>query len=235
MSLTMSNMTTSTTTQTSKSSKDSLEINRSPKIPDKLGFKIGEVAKFVGVKSYVLRYWESEFESLRPKKSGNGQRVYARKDIEMALTIRKLLYEDRFSIEGARCALKKMKSMSRTSSSKTVDVEAPVSLNSRKDQILHQEMSEQEIIAHHRPAAEIVLNKEKVQKVTDNIVEKIADKITDKIDYQNELHEKIHAKHSPTQEELKKREKEITQFWVSSLDYLVEEIRQARKRLTDLN
>lgn len=79
------------------------------KIPDKLAFKIGEVADIVGVKAYVLRYWETEFEVLRPKKSKHGQRMYERKDVENLLLIKKLLYRDRFSIEGARSALKKLK------------------------------------------------------------------------------------------------------------------------------
>lgn len=78
-------------------------------IPDKMAFKIGEAAEMVGVKQYVLRYWESEFEMLRPRKSKNNQRVYSRRDIETALMIKKLLYQDRFSIEGARSALKQLK------------------------------------------------------------------------------------------------------------------------------
>jgi DNA-binding transcriptional MerR regulator len=79
------------------------------RIPDKLAFKIGEVADLVGVKTYVLRYWETEFEALSPKKSKNNQRMYERKDVETLLMIKKLLYRDRFSIEGARSALKRMK------------------------------------------------------------------------------------------------------------------------------
>jgi DNA-binding transcriptional MerR regulator len=79
-------------------------------IPDKMAFKIGEAADMVRVKQYVLRYWESEFDALRPKKSKNGQRVYSRRDVETALMIKKLLYTDRFSIEGARAALKNLKS-----------------------------------------------------------------------------------------------------------------------------
>lgn len=79
------------------------------KIPDKLAFKIGEVADIVGVKAYVLRYWETEFEVLKPKKSKHNQRMYERKDVENLLLIKKLLYRDRFSIEGARSALKKLK------------------------------------------------------------------------------------------------------------------------------
>ncbi len=79
-------------------------------IPEKMAFKIGEVADMVGVKQYVLRYWESEFDALRPRKSRNGQRIYTRREVETALMIKKLLYTDRFSIEGARSALKQMKS-----------------------------------------------------------------------------------------------------------------------------
>lgn len=78
-------------------------------IPDKLAFKIGEVADIVGVKAYVLRYWETEFDVLKPKKSKHNQRMYERKDVENLLLIKKLLYRDRFSIEGARSALKKLK------------------------------------------------------------------------------------------------------------------------------
>ena len=79
-------------------------------IPNKMAFKIGEAAEMVGVKQYVLRYWESEFEMLHPRKSKNNQRVYSRKDVETALMIKKLLYQDRFSIEGARTALRQLKS-----------------------------------------------------------------------------------------------------------------------------
>jgi len=80
-------------------------------IPDKMGFKIGDVADLLDVKQYVLRYWESEFEILRPKKASNNQRMYTRKDVENVLLIRKLLYRDRFSIEGARQVLREFKSV----------------------------------------------------------------------------------------------------------------------------
>lgn len=79
------------------------------KIPAKLAFKIGEVADILKVKAYVLRYWETEFEILKPKKSKHNQRMYERRDVENLLLIKKLLYRDRFSIEGARSALKKLK------------------------------------------------------------------------------------------------------------------------------
>jgi len=74
----------------------------SPDIPDKLYFRIGEVASLLGVEPYVLRYWEGEFPSLAPKKSGTGHRLYRRKDVELLLRIKHLLYEKRFTIEGAR-------------------------------------------------------------------------------------------------------------------------------------
>jgi DNA-binding transcriptional MerR regulator len=79
------------------------------RIPDKLAFKIGEVADLLEVKAYVLRYWETEFEILKPKKSKHNQRMYERRDVENLMLIKKLLYRDRFSIEGARSALKKLK------------------------------------------------------------------------------------------------------------------------------
>src|SRR5437667_9186091 len=71
-------------------------------IPDKLYFRIGEVARLAGIKPYVLRFWETEFPSLGPKKSGTGHRLYRRKDVEQVLEIKRLLYEKRFTIEGAR-------------------------------------------------------------------------------------------------------------------------------------
>ncbi len=76
-----------------------------PEIPNKLYFRIGEVAKLAGIKPYVLRFWESEFGSLGPKKSGTGHRLYRRKDVEVVLEIKRLLYERRFTIEGARKVL----------------------------------------------------------------------------------------------------------------------------------
>src|ERR1700752_2056671 len=71
-------------------------------IPDKLYFRIGEVSRLAGIKPYVLRFWETEFPLLGPKKSSTGQRLYRRKDVELVLEIKRLLYEQRFTIEGAR-------------------------------------------------------------------------------------------------------------------------------------
>lgn len=71
-------------------------------IPDKLFFRIREVTEITGVKPHVLRYWESEFSRLSPRKSRSGQRVYQKKDIETVLKIKQLLYDERYTIAGAR-------------------------------------------------------------------------------------------------------------------------------------
>jgi DNA-binding transcriptional MerR regulator len=77
----------------------------SSEIPDKLYFRIGEVSRLAGVEPYVLRYWQTEFPAIAPKKSGTGHRLFRRKDVEAVLEIKRLLYEKRFTIEGARKAL----------------------------------------------------------------------------------------------------------------------------------
>ena len=70
--------------------------------PDKLFYKIGEVSRIVGVEPYVLRYWETEFSFLKPRKNKSGQRVYIKKDVELLLSIKRLLYQERYTIEGVR-------------------------------------------------------------------------------------------------------------------------------------
>ena len=75
-------------------------------LPDKLYFKIGEVAAIVGVQAYVLRYWESEFSVIRPSKTRSKHRLYRRRDVETLLQIKRLLHDERFTIEGARRRLK---------------------------------------------------------------------------------------------------------------------------------
>src|SRR5438270_12619101 len=80
-------------------------MDETPAIPNKLFVRIGEVSQLVGVEPYVLRYWESEFPGLSPKKSRTGQRMFRRKDVEMLLTIKHLLYERKFTIDGARKVL----------------------------------------------------------------------------------------------------------------------------------
>ncbi len=77
-------------------------IKTSLPLPDKLFYKIGEVGKLTGVEPYVLRYWETEFHFLRPRKNKAGQRVYVKKDLELILQLKKMLYQERYTIEGVR-------------------------------------------------------------------------------------------------------------------------------------
>ena len=79
----------------------------SESLPQKLYFRIGEVAGIVGVEPHVLRYWEREFRSIRPTKSARGQRVYSRRDVENLLRVRELLYTQGFTIAGARKQLQR--------------------------------------------------------------------------------------------------------------------------------
>jgi DNA-binding transcriptional MerR regulator len=91
---------------------DAMATQRAPKIaletpviPDRLYFKIGDVARICNVKTYVLRFWETQFPQLKPNKSGNGQRLYRRRDVEIALDIKRLVHGEGFTIAGARQVL----------------------------------------------------------------------------------------------------------------------------------
>ncbi len=77
----------------------------SPSIPDRLYFKIGDVARICKIEAYVLRFWESQFPQLKPNKSGTGQRLYRKRDVEIALEIKRLVYSEGYTLSGARHAL----------------------------------------------------------------------------------------------------------------------------------
>ena len=77
----------------------------SPAIPDRLYFKIGDVARICEIETYVLRFWETQFPQLKPNKSGSGQRLYRRRDVEMALEIKRLVHGEGYTLVGARQAL----------------------------------------------------------------------------------------------------------------------------------
>lgn len=82
-----------------------------PAIPgEKRYFRIGEVSRIIGVETYVLRYWESEFSQIRPSRADSNQRTYQKKDLEVLSEIKRLLYEEKLTIEGARRRLKQAKS-----------------------------------------------------------------------------------------------------------------------------
>jgi len=76
-----------------------------PTIPDRLYFKIGDVARICGVETYVLRFWETQFPPLKPNKSGTGQRLYRRRDVELVLEIKRLVHDEGYTIAGARQSL----------------------------------------------------------------------------------------------------------------------------------
>jgi DNA-binding transcriptional MerR regulator len=111
-------------------------------IPDKLYFRIGEVAKLCEVPAYVLRFWESEFPQLKPNKGGTGQRLYRRRDVEMALRVKTLLYDEGYTIAGARQAFKTELRTSKepqpgvVGESETVDARHLVSIRNELQEIL---------------------------------------------------------------------------------------------------
>jgi len=80
----------------------------SPSIPDRLYFKIGDVARICGLETYVLRFWETQFPQLKPNKSGTGQRLYRRRDVETVLEIKRLVHGEGYTLPGARQALEQM-------------------------------------------------------------------------------------------------------------------------------
>jgi DNA-binding transcriptional MerR regulator len=81
---------------------------RSVELPDKQYFKIGEVAALAGVEPYVLRYWETEFKAIRPEKTRSNQRLYRRRDVELVLSIKRLLYDEGYRIDGAKRKLREL-------------------------------------------------------------------------------------------------------------------------------
>jgi DNA-binding transcriptional MerR regulator len=96
-----------------------------PEIPDKLYFRIGDVARLCEVPAYVLRFWETEFPQLKPNKGGTGQRLYRKRDVEMALRIKSLLYDQGYTIPGARQVFK-VEAKSREAATPFEAVSAPM-------------------------------------------------------------------------------------------------------------
>ena len=94
--------------------------------PDKMFYKIGEVAQFAGIRTSVLRFWETEFEFLKPEKSPAGQRLYTRKEIEVILEVKRLLYTEKFTLEGVR---------KRISPRGKILAEGPLPVHSDKDHL----------------------------------------------------------------------------------------------------
>ena len=87
-------------------------------IPDRMFFRIGDVAEITGIKPYVLRFWEKEFSCLSPIKNASGQRIYRKSDVESVLLIKRLLYSERYSIEGAKNRIKELRKEGQLSEAK---------------------------------------------------------------------------------------------------------------------
>lgn len=129
-------------------------------IPEKIYFKIGEVCELLDVQAHVLRYWETEFPMLSPQKNKSGQRSYRRRDVEMALRIKQLLYKEMFTIAGAR---KKLQSESRdggrsksteltTTPSRSADPSAPTLFDDLDNGIVNGEVAADGITTDQRDA-----------------------------------------------------------------------------------
>ncbi len=86
-----------------------MEKKPSPSLPEKLYYKIGEVSQITGVEPYVLRYWDSEFKIISPVRTNSKQRLYRKRDLELILEVKKLLYKERFTIAGAKRKLQEIK------------------------------------------------------------------------------------------------------------------------------
>jgi len=109
-------------------------------IPDKLYFRIGEVASLCRLPAYVLRFWETEFPQLKPIKSSTGQRMYRKRDVESVVRIKKLLYEDGFTIAGARVQLREEIKSDRTQTTLAFPMSPSISVahfRNELQQILH--------------------------------------------------------------------------------------------------
>ena len=112
-------------------------------IPQKLYYRIGEVADIVGVKPHVLRYWESEFGLLSPRKNEGNQRFYTQKDLQKILMIKQLLYEERFTIAGAR---RRLREEWRTNQQKAAPSKAPAPIDNRRQLLAQLRKEIQELV-----------------------------------------------------------------------------------------
>ena len=99
-----------------------------PKLPKKLYFKIGEVAQLTGLEAYVLRFWESEFSKINPKRTSSGQRLYRKKDVELIFQIKHLLYDQKYTIPGARQYLQ-------TGTPETTHQQVPITIEAIKAEL----------------------------------------------------------------------------------------------------
>lgn len=116
-------------------------------IPDKLYYKIGEVAKLTKVKPYILRYWETEFKIISPKKSLTKQRVYSKRDLELILEIKKLLQKEKFTLEGAKKRISELRAKESKENVKQMDFGFPDKYQSALKSIKKELSSLQKLLA----------------------------------------------------------------------------------------
>jgi DNA-binding transcriptional MerR regulator len=125
-------------------------------IPEKIYFRIGEVSELAALPTYVLRFWETEFPQLKPTKSSTGQRMYRRKDVEYVMRIRRLLYEDGFTIAGAREKLREEIRSHRTPPQALVAVPQPV----MKNEVVHERVKDQATLPFLAPSPAVATKQE---------------------------------------------------------------------------
>jgi DNA-binding transcriptional MerR regulator len=136
-------------------------------IPDKLYFRIGDVSKLCEVPAYVLRFWESEFPQLKPHKGGTGQRLYRRRDVEMALRIKSLLYDEGYTIPGARQVFKSELKQKAPQLGLAIDDQAPAA-DTRQLRKLQKELRDlHELLS--RPAGRTVVHAMRTPRSTQNL------------------------------------------------------------------
>ncbi len=145
-------------------------------IPDKLYFRIGEVAKLCDVPAYVLRFWESEFPQLKPHKGGTGQRLYRRRDVEMALRIKSLLYDEGYTIPGARQVFKAELKQKEPQLSLAIDNDAP-NVDTRKLRKLQKDLRDLHALLS-KPAVRTVVHPIRTSR-NPGIPRRTADKLFD--------------------------------------------------------
>ena len=115
-----------------------MELENPVRIPDKMFFKIGEVAELAGLKAYVLRYWETEFPFLAPNKSNSQQRMYTRTDIENLLLVKHLLHDLKFSIEGARKRITELRRQGELAEARRMSIQLDAQRVEEAKQELHE-------------------------------------------------------------------------------------------------
>jgi DNA-binding transcriptional MerR regulator len=136
-------------------------------IPDKLYFRIGDVSKLCEVPAYVLRFWESEFPQLKPHKGGTGQRLYRRRDVEMALRIKSLLYNEGYTIPGARQVFKSELKQKAPQLGLAIDDPAPAA-DTRQLRKLQKELRDLHDLLS-RPAGRTVVHAMRTPRSTQNL------------------------------------------------------------------